>query len=83
MTVVEFGIGNRSHPSVTGQTAKADSPRIVEVPQDRLTDSETTEQSCQRDSISKRISSERDDAPIFFMTAARWVSTVRWLMPRR
>jgi hypothetical protein len=83
MTVVEFGIGNRSHPSTTGRTAKTDSSRIVEVPRDRLTDSETTEQPRQRDSISSRISSERDDAPNFFMTAARWVSTVRWLMPSR
>ena len=30
----------------------------------------------------KRISSESECEPVFFMTAARWFSTVRWLMPR-
>ena len=30
----------------------------------------------------KRISAERECEPVFFMTAARWFSTVRWLMPR-
>jgi hypothetical protein len=28
----------------------------------------------------KRISAERECEPVFFMTAARWFSTVRWLM---
>src|SRR5689334_19668182 len=30
----------------------------------------------------KRISAESECEPVFFMTAARWFSTVRWLMPR-
>ena len=30
----------------------------------------------------KRISAERECEPVFFMTAARWFSIVRWLMPR-
>jgi hypothetical protein len=30
----------------------------------------------------KRISPESECEPVFFMTAARWFSTVRWLMPR-
>jgi hypothetical protein len=30
----------------------------------------------------KRISAESECKPVFFMTAARWFSTVRWLMPR-
>ena len=30
----------------------------------------------------KRISAESPCEPVFFMTAARWFSTVRWLMPR-
>src|SRR5688572_26983175 len=29
-----------------------------------------------------RISAGRDFEPVFFMVAARWLSTVRWLMPR-
>ena len=28
----------------------------------------------------KRISAERECEPVFFMMAARWFSTVRWLM---
>jgi hypothetical protein len=30
----------------------------------------------------RRISAESVCDPVFFMTAARWFSTVRWLMPR-
>jgi hypothetical protein len=30
----------------------------------------------------KRISAESECEPVFFMTAARWFSTVRWLMPK-
>src|SRR5262249_21363921 len=36
-----------------------------------------------RAAISRRTRSEIDDASIFSMTAARWVSTVRWLISRR
>jgi hypothetical protein len=31
----------------------------------------------------KPISAERECEPVFFMTAARWFSTVRWLMPKK
>jgi hypothetical protein len=31
----------------------------------------------------KRISAESECEPVFFMTAARWFSTVRWLMPKK
>jgi hypothetical protein len=31
----------------------------------------------------KRISAERECEPVFFMTAARWFSAVRWLMPKK
>jgi hypothetical protein len=31
----------------------------------------------------KPISAERECEPGFFMTAARWFSTVRWLMPKK
>jgi hypothetical protein len=30
----------------------------------------------------RRIGAESECDPVFFMTAARWFSTVRWLMPR-
>src|SRR5215468_9968005 len=36
-----------------------------------------------RAAISRRTRSEIDDASIFSMTAARWLSTVRWLISRR
>jgi hypothetical protein len=32
--------------------------------------------------IAVRIRAGRDLEPVFFMIAARWLSTVRWLMPR-